>query len=317
MAKRRRLSALGTFDEPAAVPEARVPPVARIAADAAMQAALQDLADEMQHARESGRLIVDLPLDAIEVQHLARDRMNFDPEDMSALMASLRDRGQQTAIEVVALENSRYGLISGARRLTALRKLHEETGEGRFLRIKALIRPAATAPQAYLAMVEENEIRSDLSFYERGRLAHEAARLGVFESPAAAVKALFVHVSASKRSKILNFVTLHEAVGSALSFPEFIPEKLGLALAKAVEKDPSLATEITRRLRSSAPKSAAEERLILDRVLAPVRPEQTQHDQAAGQGVQIKGGPGRIILTGTGVTDQFIAELSQWLEVKG
>lgn len=261
-------------------------------------------------------MIVDLPLDAIEIQHLARDRMTFDPEDMNALMASLRDRGQQTAIEVVALEDRRYGLISGARRLTALRNLHEETGEGRFAKVKALIRPQSSAPQAYLAMVEENEIRSDLSFYERGRLAYEAARLGVFESPAAAVKSLFVHVSPSKRSKILNFVTLHDAIGAALSFPEAIPEKLGLSLVKAMEKDPDLSLEIARCLQSGAPSSASEERSILDHVLAPKKFKPDQKN-STGQGVQMKAKPGRITLTGAGVTDQFIADLSEWLKAKG
>ncbi|MBD3766047.1 MAG: ParB N-terminal domain-containing protein, partial [Rhodobacterales bacterium] len=80
-----------------------------------------------------------------------------DPEEMAALRASLAARGQQTPIEVVELAPGRYGLISGARRLAALRALAEETGEARFARVQALLRPFSAASDAYLAMVEENE----------------------------------------------------------------------------------------------------------------------------------------------------------------
>ena len=329
MAKRKRLSALGMVgDTPPAERPAiqQVPPVARIAADAATQSALDDLAQELRSARDSGRMVVELPLDAVEIGHLHRDRMSFDPEDMDALKASLRDRGQQTPIEVVALQDGRYGLISGARRLTALRVLFRETGRADLSRVKALLRPAASAPDAYLAMVEENEIRSDLSFYERGRLAHEAARIGVFESPAEAVKALFIHVSASKRSKILNFVALHQVLGQSLRFPEAIPEKLGLALVKAAGQDVGFADRVAAQLQSGDPQDATAERSILDRALIPPKPTQAGRDDGddaeeqelqIGQGVRMKSRPGRILLSGRGVTEDLARDLIQWLEQRG
>lgn len=320
MAKRRRLSTLGITEEPVARPEAapqRVPPVARIAGDAATQSALEDLAHELRQAREDGRMIVELPLEAIEAQHLTRDRLDFDHEDMEALVASIRDRGQQTPIEVVQLDRDRYGLISGARRLAALRQLCRDE-QPQFARVKALLRPLATVSDAYLAMVEENEIRSDLSFYERGRLAHEAARLGVFDSPVAAVKALFVHVSPSKRSKILNFVALHEALGSALRFPEAIPEKLGLPLVKAIEQDSALARRITDQLTQNRPQSAAEERAMLEKALLQRGQEKAKavetFDQRAGRGIRITGGPGRISLLGKAVTESLVVDLIAWLD---
>ena len=120
---RRRLTPLGLDPDSAARAEGAAPPVARIAADAASRAALDDLADELRRHRESGRMVVELPLDQIEAAHLTRDRIHMDAEDMGALKASLASRGQQTPIEVVALPGGRYGLISGARRLAALREL--------------------------------------------------------------------------------------------------------------------------------------------------------------------------------------------------
>jgi hypothetical protein len=82
-------------------------------------------------------------------------------------------------------------------------------------------------------MVEENEIRAGMSFYERARLAAEAAKLGIYPDPAAAIAALFASASPAKRSKIGSFVRVHEALGDALRYPTAIPERLGLALAAA------------------------------------------------------------------------------------
>lgn len=322
MAKRKRLSAFGMVagdETEVSMAPAPIPPVARIAAETATQAALEELASELRQARDSGRLVLDLPLSSVEATHLQRDRMHMDPDDMASLKASIRDRGQQMPIEVVALSSGQYGLVSGARRLAALTALLTETGDRRFAAVKALLRPFEAAPEAYLAMVEENEIRADLSFYERGRLAHEAARLGVFDSPAAAVRMLFQHAAAPKRSKILSFVALHEALGDALRFPEAIPEKLGLALVKALQGDPDLAGRLRSRLTAAAPDSASLERHVLESALRPDSaaksapgPEDTA--QAIIDGVQIKARPGRVVLTGRGVTEDFLRDLSDWLQ---
>ncbi|VDS10767.1 ParB-like nuclease domain protein [Paracoccus haematequi] len=322
MAKRKRLSAFGMVagDETDGH-SAPVPPVARIAAETATQAALEELASELRQARDSGRLVLDLPLPSVKATHLQRDRMHMDPEDMASLKASIRDRGQQVPVEVVALSEGQYGLVSGARRLAALTALHGETGDSRFASVKALLRPFEAAPEAYLAMVEENEIRADLSFYERGRLAHEAARLGVFDSPAAAVRMLFQHAPAPKRSKILSFVALHEALGDALRFPEAIPEKLGLALVKAMQGDPDLAGRLQDRLKAAAPDSAALERHVLEAALRPdsagktqPQPENAFQDVVAG--IRLKTSPGRAVLTGRGVTEAFLRNLHDWLQAR-
>lgn len=334
MAKRKRLSPAagfggetGTEDQMgypfgvAPTRDVQFPPVAQIAGDAAARAALDELAGQMQAAREGGRMVIDLPLGAVEATHLQRDRMHMDPEEMASLKASIRDRGQQMPIEVVALTEGRYGLVSGARRLAALMALHEETGDAGFATVKALLRPFTAAPEAYLAMVEENEIRADLSFYERGRLAHEAARMGVFDSPAAAVRMLFQHAPAPKRSKILSFVALHEALGNVLCFPEAIPERLGLALVKAMQADPALVRHLQESLQRSAPGSASAEREILEAVLRPTPAARAESKpaevpQQVGEGILIAARPGRVVLTGRGVTDDFLSDLAEWLQTR-
>jgi ParB family chromosome partitioning protein len=319
MAKRKRLGAFEMVGEEASFVAAPIPPVARIAAETATQAALEELASELRQARDSGRMVLDLPLSSVEATHLQRDRMHMDLEEMASLKASIRNRGQQMPIEVVALPNGQYGLISGARRLAALTALHAETGDNRFGAIKALLRPFDDAPEAYLAMVEENEIRADLSFYERGRLAYEAARLGVFDSAATAVKMLFQHAPAPKRSKILSFVALHQALGDALRFPEAIPEKLGLALVKAIQGNPDRMHQLQDRLKATAPESALRERAILE---AGLRSEATpgalseavKTEEDIPPGIHIKARPRRVVLTGQGITEDFLRDLSDWLQ---
>ncbi len=333
MARRKRLSPLAAPAAPSEEAEAVMnfslgnlpgfsrppvrPPVAQVAAEAATRAALDDLAAEMTAAREGGRLVVDLPLEAVEAEHLLRDRSHHDPEEMAALKASLAARGQQVPIEVVVLGAARlgrYGLISGARRLAALKALFQETGEARFSRVQALIRPATELSQAYLAMVEENEIRADLSFYERGRLVAEAARLGVFETPAQAAKGLFGNTTPARRSKILSFVALHQALGAALRFPEAVPEKVGLALVAAVQADATFAPRLAARLQAARPATPEAERALLDRALRPDPAPRDLRDLAPG--LVLERAKGRAVLSGKAVTPELLQALEEWLRAR-
>ena len=150
---------------------------------------------------------------------------------------SLRAHGQRTPIEVVALTGALpYGLLSGWRRLAALKALLAETGDPRFATVQALVRRPETAADAYVAMVEENEIRLGLSQYERARVAARAAARGVFEDEEAALRALFATASRPKRSRIRAFVALYHGLDAALSFPAAIPERLGLALVERLRE---------------------------------------------------------------------------------
>jgi ParB family chromosome partitioning protein len=289
MAKRRRLTPaqpLYLAEDPAPAERGPIglPPIAQVAGEAASSAALREVSDEMQRLRRDGRLIQRLPPASIDADYLVRDRIALDDDEMQTLMASLRARGQQTPIEVVALGPGRYGLISGWRRMTALGRLHAETGDDRFATVLALIRQPDGASDAYLAMVEENEIRVGLSFYERARIAARAAEQGVFPSPQLAVRALFAAASRAKRSKIMSFLAIHAALDPALRFPSALSERAGLALARALEGDATLAPRLRERLRKSAPQSAEAELALLARAAeaAPALPvPQVDGPQAA------------------------------------
>ena len=247
MAKRKRLEMPAETVSPDLetkpafpAPRARMP-IADVAGEVAGRAALEEVAREMTLAEGEGRVVKKLPLERISVHHLARDRMVLDEDEMAALAASIEARGQQTPIEVTDLGDS-YGLISGLRRVEALQRL----GRGEVL---AIIRRPETSQAAYQAMVEENEIRADLSFFERAQIAVAAVGQGVFPSTKMAVKGLFAHAPRAKRSKITKFVTICEELGSVLRFPAAIPEHLGIKLAQAMDGKPDYASGIAVRLR--------------------------------------------------------------------
>ena len=317
MAKRKRLTPPTMLpDMPGVVPVSTGrPPIAQVAAEAASHAALEEVSAELHSARSEGRMVLALPLEAIKLDHLVRDRIALDVTEMDALRSSLLARGQQTPIEVVDLGQGAYGLISGFRRLTALQGLLADTGEDRFARIQALVKPIGSAADCYLAMVEENEIRADLSFYERARLAAEAAELGIYPNAKKAVHALFAAAPAPKRSKIAAFLPIHDALGDVLRFPTAIPEKVGLKLAAMLGADKGFAATLRKQLLAANPESAESERKLLDGAL-----------RGAGQGrmaksrtidvatdIRLEAGKGRITLSGKGVTADLQDALRTWL----
>ena len=346
---RKRLTApqevfLSRPDHPGLTPPFSTTPIAMIAGEATAVSALREVAGAMDAARAEGRLVQSLPLEAIEADHLIRDRVAGDPEERSALKDSLRARGQQQPIDVVDLGpnetgQGRYGLISGWRRLSALRELHTETGEARFGHVQALLRRPDGASDAYLAMVEENEIRANLSHYERARIAALAAEQGVLASPQEALRHLFANASRAKRSKIGSFMVLHRELGSVLAFPAAIPERLGLALAQAIdgvvededviERDTPPAPDFAARLRATLtaahPRTAEEEARLLTAALRL---------ESGGSGKSGSGKTGfapaeaikeikletvqtplglRVTLTGNGLTDRLVKRLADWL----
>ncbi|WP_136637775.1 ParB/RepB/Spo0J family partition protein [Pseudooceanicola onchidii] len=342
MAKRKRLTPARAFTSPETEPVTpgpdpratpspsgfarTTPPIAHVAGAASSEAALARLSDELRDARDSGRMVQALPLEVIDRDYLVRDRITADEAEMQVLIDSLRARGQQTPIEVVALDDGRYGLISGWRRLEALSRLHAETGEDRFATVQALLRRPEAASDAYCAMVEENEIRVGLSYYERARIVARAAEEGVFNSPESALSSLFSSASRPKRSKIGSFVRLYAALDDQLRFASAIPERLGLALIKAIEQNDTVLKDIRLRLAYYKPADAAAEVTLLNdaltRAAQPPRPtregaaELSLPRRPLPAGITLEAREGRVVIKGKGVSETLARDLADWLAAR-
>ena len=335
MAKRRRLSpaqaentALIQPSEPKSLRPAlatAAPPIAQIAGDASATAALHAVAQELESARREGRLVQRLPLTAIDAHYLVRDRLLRDDDEMTTLMDSIRQHGQRMAIEVTELAPGHYGLISGFRRLTALQQLFAATGEAQFGTIKALLRRPETAGDAYVAMVEENEIRLGLSYYERARIAAKAVESGVFDSDRQALQRLFGTASKARRSKIGTFMQIYRALDPVLRYPAALPERLGLLLARALQDTPDALPRLQADLRANPVSDAADEqrrlqtataKQALTRRLDPViAPEPTVEELHQGLFMQAGGAVASpiVVLSGPALTPALQRRLRAWL----
>lgn len=303
----------------------RYAPISRIAGDSAAAAALETLAGEMAAARAAGRLVEALPLALVDATHLVRDRVGFDEEEFRALVESLRLHGQRAPIEVIDLgagrPAGRYGLISGWRRLSALRQLQEETREARFSTVLALLRQPQTAGEAYVAMVEENELRVGLSYYERARIAARAVEAGAFADRGSALRTLYATASRAKRSKIGSFLAIHDALSEVLHFPAAIPERLGLALATRLGEE-GAAEALRAELARTSPPVAADELALLaafvERPVSHAKQEdagasRAEQEEEVAPGIRMRRGRGRVVLSGSGVDWDFVARLEAWL----
>ncbi len=284
MAKRRRLTApdaaelqeleTGFAAKPPSGPGLS-PPIAQVAGETAALAGMAGVTDRVALARDeadaeryraaekAGLVARSIPVDEIDTDYILRDRATDSEEEMAEMIASLRAGGLRMPIEVVETAGG-FGLVSGYRRLRAYVQLAEEDEE--FSAIPAFVRQPGQGADAYVAMVEENEIRANLTSYERGRIAVLAAGAGEFASVEGAVDALFASASKAKRSKVRSFALVHEALGDLLRFPSELTEKAGLRLAGALRDGGQGA--LRAALAASESRTAAEEARVLNKTLA-------------------------------------------------
>jgi ParB family transcriptional regulator, chromosome partitioning protein len=287
MAKRRRLEAPGAAEladleagfaaKPLIDKVGFAAPIAQIAGEIARATEPLETEKRVSMARDSvdaeawrlaqqeGRVVQDIPLGLIVLDHMMRDRMVVDRADIDELKFSIRTNGLRLPIEVLAIEDGKYGLISGWRRVTALQELQAE-GLAGFDSIKAFVRPPYEAAALYTAMVEENELRAQITPYERGRIAVMAAELGAFAGTEAAIETIFAAASKAKRSKIRSFAYVHEQLGDMLHYPTELSERNGLRLAYALRE--GFGDQIRHLLIATANTSAAFEWARIEPIVA-------------------------------------------------
>ena len=301
MARRRRLEAPGPEElaeieagfaaKPVQDRTGLGAPIAQIAGEIARAAEPLDVEKRVSIARDSvdaeawrqalqqGRVIADLAPDQIDLDYMMRDRIVVEAAELEELEASILAHGLRLPVEVVAMEDGRYGLVSGWRRVTVLRQLQAKDPEG-WPTIKAIIRPPYEAAELYTAMVEENELRAQVTPYERGRIAVVAANLGAFPDTETAIETIFAAASKAKRSKIRSFAHVHDALGDMLKFPTDLSERNGLRLAYALRE--GYAQQMRGALFGAKPAGAALEWAVLEPIVAAAEAVERLPDPSRG-----------------------------------
>ncbi|NPD16806.1 ParB N-terminal domain-containing protein [Xinfangfangia sp. D13-10-4-6] len=224
-----------------------------------------------EHVRMKGLgLIVDMvPLDQVETWKLVRDRVKGDDQELTELIASIRDLGLSNPIRVEQRDDGRYELVQGYRRLSAYRALLAETGDAeKWGRVPAGILPRGEDLEGlYRRMVDENMVRKDISFAEMAMLAISyAGDPGTKEvDPDRVVAELFRSAGYQKRSYIRQFIRLMSRLEKDLLYAHHIPRALGLKLAAQIEERPDLVTQIREQLAGWDTRSVTDELELLRR----------------------------------------------------
>ena len=214
-----------------------------------------------------------IPLHAIDPVALPRDRTGLDPEPLEELRRSIIVSGLRHPVELFPLlaptrgdngETHTYGLISGYRRYTVFRDW-ADAGDTAYAAIPAIVRDLPDRASAYLAMIEENEIRADLSPWERGLAAVTAVDCGFFGNIEEAVDRLYFGATKFKRARIRTVARLADELGDLLVTPETWSQKQLLRLDAALRagfEAPIHAALGAHRLRTHASQWDAVRRLI-------------------------------------------------------
>ena len=116
------------------------------------------------------RAIIEVPGDMIDSAGLD-DRLDDDPQGIEALMASIKEYGQQVPVLLRHSPNAegRYDIVFGRRRVAALRRLG--------LPVKAMVR-SLNDRELVVAQGQENSARKDLSFIEKANFARQMVGAG-------------------------------------------------------------------------------------------------------------------------------------------
>lgn len=179
--------------------------------------------------------IVEIPIDKIDKKAFLRDRNRLLEDDLDELKWSIYRHGQRLPIEVCEAGDGTYQLISGLRRVLAIEEMPQIFGnEEKWTKVRALVRPFHSMSYTLAAMVDENEMRSGVSFFEKARLVYESVRKKHFPNHDDAVLTLFRHSSPAKRSKIRTFAEWYTTADSFLKFGEYLTERKALRLCHAL-----------------------------------------------------------------------------------
>lgn len=179
--------------------------------------------------------LIQIPLSQIDAQALTRDRSVIITQELEVLTASISTSGLRQPIEVFQQGDGRYALISGYRRLMAFQQLLLDTGETRWAEIAAFVRPPVSGLAALAAVVEENEIRSQLSSWEKGRIIHVAVEQNLAATIEESQNALFPTAGRMTRFRLRSIAKAVEVLGDMMQAAEDWSERQCLRVAAAVD----------------------------------------------------------------------------------
>lgn len=190
--------------------------------------AMQDSVDGTTTRRIPLHLIVDSPY---------QPRKKYDESELQLLGETLKGRGQDEPITVRVLENGKFELIAGHRRVRAARLIGWSELDARVMRL--------SDREACLATLVHNESNVKLSDYERG-LAYQTALKEGYATTQSGVATVFGCTQA-RVSQCLSLFDLPQSLLDLMAkYPELITYRKARVIKEVLAKYPSNEETIVR-----------------------------------------------------------------------
>lgn len=246
-----------------------------------------------------------IPVAEIHPDAIPRDRLIHDPDALSELRASIEAEGLRQPIELFGLEpdeqGRQYGLISGYRRLSVFRALGRDT-------IPAFLRNFPGGyPDLLSAMVTENEIRSQISPWEKAMFVLTCLRGNTFPNADTAIDALFPALSRQKRSRLRGHVMVAEAFEYGFATPE------RLSVSRLDRLAAALRSGWDDILRSALPHHKTHSLESQWQAILPILTESAAPPSVAGPAPDTPGAPRRLRNLRKGLTVRRELTRSGWI----
>lgn len=181
-----------------------------------------------------------IPLAQIAADAFLRDRTAPDPAAQADLLHSIMADGLRQPIELVELsepfDGCTYALVSGMRRLTALREIARMNGTTDTATAPATLRAPTTMAAILRDIASENEQRAQVSMFEKGRFLNAAVDQGHLPNLDAAIAQLFPGQNRNKTFRLRSAAEVAQALDGQLATPEALSQAQIEALATALRR---------------------------------------------------------------------------------
>ena len=255
--------------------------------------------------------IITLPLNRISADAFPRDRTHLDSAEQADLVASILRDGLRQPIEVVGLseplDGCTHALVSGMRRLTALREIARMNGTADTATAPAFLRAPPSMAAILRDIAVENEQRAPVSMFEKGRFLIESVAQGHFDTLDAAISGLFPEAARNKAYRLRAAAEVAQALDGQLSTPEALSQNQIEALAMTLRRGMGLLVDEVLKLHRARPLSCQMQ------ALKPLLAEAATVTEAEAEITRRTGHPRRLLHLPQGLTLRREQTAKGWL----
>ena len=239
----------------------------------------------------------------IDTTAIPRDRVGLDDTALTELKSSIQTIGLRQPIEVWRKSDPgsgpRYGLISGLRRLTA----HRQLG---LTQIAAFLREPTDIADAMAHMAAENEIRAQITPWEKGHFITQTVAEGLFDTIDTAIPRLYPNLCHNRRARLRAVAEVVDYFGRSLTEPTTLSQRQLTRIATALRA--GLGETMSVALSQSSDRSPAVQWSLLSAIL-----DEHEHEVKHGRPRYRKNRPRHFVHTREAITIRREKSKDGWI----